>query len=53
MGYRLGEAPVIGPGGDNEGYIDIGRDFLEHMITGDETWVHQITPEAALGRSTF
>ena len=44
-------APVIGPGGDNGVYID--RDFLEHMITGDETWVHHVTPETKRDSMTW
>ena len=46
-------APVIGPGGDNGVYIDIDRDFLEHMITGDETWVHHVTPETKRDSMTW
>jgi len=26
-------------------FNDHGRDFLEQIITGDETWVHQYCPE--------
>ncbi|XP_005102086.1 uncharacterized protein LOC101864468 [Aplysia californica] len=27
-------------------YIDEGDDFLTHIVTGDETWLHHPTPES-------
>ena len=36
---------TVGPGGD--GGLDTEHEsFLDHLITGDETWVHHYTPES-------
>ena len=43
---------TVGPDGDFRG--DTGnRGFLGHLITGDETWVHHMTPERKMDSMTW
>ncbi|GFN99644.1 histone-lysine N-methyltransferase SETMAR, partial [Plakobranchus ocellatus] len=43
------ETAYVEPGGDHR----VRNNFLEHLITGDETWLHLSTPEAKRDSMTW